>query len=411
MRLISIFLVLLALFLVNADGPRVGDEERRIWTPLVLALLAAAMLIRLPVLLRVDTRVVLSYPSLLFLGYLICITAGQLWSVSPADGKGHVLMIWVFYLTAISLANEPVHRTVRLFLFASAFVFTVSWAVLAGGFRWALSRTDIWRLKGVMLHEQMLGFVCIMAIVMALVWLLNRHRCDAKDYKALVAGFILLALATLIATKVRAFSAYFMLVVFVIFFFHIRGPARIYVLIAGVVSAASLFVAMDVLLPLLSRGEQDETLSGRTLVWEVTFAQIQDRPLGGFGFGTYPNYFEKLWGAWSPAHAHNLWLQIWFENGVIAMTLFGGTLIGILINGYRFYRRTGLLSHSFFLALFCLLASMTSVIVGAKMGTFYGMLLILFFQEESIRCKVADATSSNSDLAKDIQSTARIEYA
>ncbi|MEO1016173.1 MAG: O-antigen ligase family protein [Pseudomonadota bacterium] len=395
MRLLTIVLVMFALFLVNADGPRVGEEERRVWTPLVLALIAGAMLLRLPILLRVDTRVVLSYPSLLFLGYLICITVGQFWSVAPTEGKGHILLIWLFYLTAISLASEPVNRTVLVFLTASGVVFFASWTVLAAGLRWALSRTDIWRLKGVMLHEQMLGFVCIMAIIMALIWMLNRHKAGVRDYRFLIGSLILVALLTLVATKVRAFSAYFLFIVFVIFFFQVRGPSRFYVLAGGVISAGGLYILMDVLLPLLSRGEQDETLSGRTLVWEVTFNQIVDRPFTGFGFATYPGYFEKLWGAWSPAHAHNLWLQVWFENGVVAMILFGGALIGFLINGYRFQRQTGLLSNSFFLALFCLLASVTSVIVGAKMGTFYGMLLLLYFQEENMRVQLGTADAAN----------------
>ncbi len=390
MRTLTLALVMLALFLINADGPRVGEEERRVWTPLVLAIAAAVMLIRLPPILRADTRVALSVPSLCFLGYLIWMTIGQFWSVSPGEGKAHILMMWIFYLTALSLANEPVYKTVRVFFAACLIVFVSSWVLLAGGVRWALSRTDIWRLKGVMLHEQMLGFVCVMAILLALVWYLNRQRCGDTSYLGLIAGFIVLALITLVATKVRAFSAYFMLTVFVVFFMYIRGPARIYVLAAGAVCAASLFVLVDIILPLLSRGEQDETLSGRTLVWEVTWNQIVDRPIQGYGFATYPGYFATLWGAWSPAHAHNLWLQVWFENGAVAVILFAAMLIGMLVNGYRFYRLTGLLSYTFFLALFCLLASMTSVIVGAKMGTFYGMLLILFFQEEQMHLAARD---------------------
>jgi O-antigen ligase len=159
--------------------------------------------------------------------------------------------------------------------------------------------------------------------------------------------------------------------------------------VAGVVVGGGLYLAMDVLLPLLSRGEaQDQTLSGRLIVWELTLQEFWKRPWTGFGFASYQDYFFRFWGDWAPGHGHNSWVHVAFENGIPGVVLLTGLTLALLRRGYVFWRDTGLLSYTLALALFCTLADIMSVVLGGKMTTLYGLVLVLFVQEEHLRARV-----------------------
>ena len=225
-----------------------------------------------------------------------------------------------------------------------------------------------WRLKGVMRHQQTMALVCIAGLLLAIIWRLNRQRAAAPSGKQLLVAFMVLALATLLATKGRSLAVFFVITLFVIYIFHLEGAAKMWAVVAAVVLGGGLYVAVDVLLPLVSRGGE-ETLSGRLIVWELTIDEIAKHPWGGFGFGTYQKYFYSLWNNWAPGHAHNLWLQTTFESGVIGAVLFTLFLAAIFVRGMRYQRRTGVLSYSLALTVFCILGGWTSVFTGEKLTT------------------------------------------
>ena len=67
-------------------------------------------------------------------------------------------------------------------------------------------------------------------------------------------------------------------------------------------------------------GEALETLSGRTMIWEHAWKLIQTNPIWGFGFYSFRDYSPiTLMGRL--VHAHNEWLNIWFNVGIIGVIL------------------------------------------------------------------------------------------
>ena len=258
LRILSVVLMVSALFFMSLDSPKVGEEERRIWTPVVLGLAALVIMLRVPLLLRVDKRVLLSPAVLWFTAYLLWLTLSQEWSIQPAEGKNHILMLWVVLLATLSVADEPPSRTALVYVGACMLVILAGWAAWAAGWPGALSPGDVWRFKGIIRHEQTMAFCAVAACLCLVVWVLNRRRVDMPVATALVGALLALAVGTILATKARSFTTFFVVSLFVAWFFHMRGARRIYVLVAGLTVGGALYLAVDVLWPLLSRGSEQQ---------------------------------------------------------------------------------------------------------------------------------------------------------
>ncbi|WP_409047298.1 O-antigen ligase family protein [Microbacterium sp. HA-8] len=92
----------------------------------------------------------------------------------------------------------------------------------------------------------------------------------------------------------------------------------------GVALAAVLWFGRDMLLGMLGRSSD---LTGRQGIWDAVIARIAEHPVLGWGFAT-------PWVPWEPAfdgwivvndltvfHAHNMWLDAWFQLGAIGLGL------------------------------------------------------------------------------------------
>ena len=400
MRLLTIVLFVLAILLVDGHSVRVGEEERRIWAPIALAILMVVLLARVPMLLRVRAGVLTSPAVAIFVAYLAWIGVTQHWSLAPAEGRNHIFVLWITLLAMLSLSEEPPHKTALVYIGWLVAAIAVSWAGVALGQSWVRGTEETWRLKGVMYHQQMLAIVCIAGVILATVWHLNRKRARAPTSGALLWTFVALAIVTLLATKGRSLTVFMVVTLFCIAFFHMRGAAKTWALIGAVVTGIGLYVAVDIILPLVSRGGE-ETLSGRLVVWEMTLDEIVKRPFGGFGFGVYQGYFYSLWNNWAPAHAHNLWLHTTFESGIIGSTIFTLFLAAIVVQGLRYQRITGALSYSLALAIFCILGGWTSVFAGVKLSTVYGLLLLMAIQERALARRAIGTAVDNTPVTSE----------
>ena len=97
--------------------------------------------------------------------------------------------------------------------------------------------------------------------------------------------------------------------------------------------------------------EQDPSINTRLLMWRTTFEIIKDKPLFGSGIGTFrmnyldyqaqllkenPNYI-KYYG--KAGEAHNEYLQMWAELGIIGLGLFLLIFYFIFHTVFNFYKR------------------------------------------------------------------------
>ena len=97
---------------------------------------------------------------------------------------------------------------------------------------------------------------------------------------------------------------------------------------------ATVNVQPESILALLGR---DETLTGRTMLWQAVLAEIGKRPVIGVAYGGFwrgsdsaaGGVWQQLTG-WTPNDAHNGFLDLWLDLGAIGAAVFLVTLAGNL---------------------------------------------------------------------------------
>ncbi|MGD0830831.1 MAG: O-antigen ligase family protein [Terracidiphilus sp.] len=93
----------------------------------------------------------------------------------------------------------------------------------------------------------------------------------------------------------------------------------------------------------LSSSGSTETLSGRIILWTQTLAQISNGPfIRGFGFYSFQEIGPNPWR--NPngiVHAHNEFLQVWFNLGLVGVALVFGMYFALGFTSLRSLRRKG----------------------------------------------------------------------
>jgi len=107
------------------------------------------------------------------------------------------------------------------------------------------------------------------------------------------------------------------------FTFAIPIAAAIFTILAA--SAAFAYEAMPTLLEMMNR---NEGLSGRIDLWDAVWLSISRRPWLGYGFDAF---WQGMQGesasvvqavGWVPAHAHNGFLELLLETGILGLAVF-----------------------------------------------------------------------------------------
>jgi exopolysaccharide production protein ExoQ len=109
-----------------------------------------------------------------------------------------------------------------------------------------------------------------------------------------------------------------------------RLPTRLAATVTafGVATACLLIIPvvvnLDAIFELLGR---DPTLTGRTELWRYAWEMVKQRPMIGYGYGAFfENYESATYVAavfpWAPPSAHNGFLELLLDIGVIGLALF-----------------------------------------------------------------------------------------
>ncbi len=93
------------------------------------------------------------------------------------------------------------------------------------------------------------------------------------------------------------------------------------------------------------------TLNSRTVLWQAGLNEFREKPFGGIGAGAYPEASAKVIGRpWAfVAVAHNSFISVMVETGVIGLALFG-CVLSLL---YRSAWAMSGITRSFWLTLLC----------------------------------------------------------
>ena len=149
-----------------------------------------------------------------------------------------------------------------------------------------------------------------------------------------IASLLLCAVLLLLSqsfTSVMATAS----VVAVMFYLRLQGHMRMFFL-TGV---TGLSVTLAIALPDLSSiftgtTGKDLTFTGRTIIWELVMKKILERPLLGYGYGAFwSTQADSInqFTTWKPGQAHNGYLDICLNLGVVGLL----TILALVVDGLR----------------------------------------------------------------------------
>lgn len=169
-----------------------------------------------------------------------------------------------------------------------------------------------------------------------------------KNTKPLLRTVYILALATQVLCLILTYSrgAWFALLLALLVISSFRARKVLY-LVLVLLCFTVFFSPESVRNRFDSIFERDDiNIKQRFSVWETTLVLIKDNPTTGVGPGNFGTvHLERYRGAddefrwWRKNyHAHNLYLQIASETGLVGLSIFVFLVLKVIISGYRIIR-------------------------------------------------------------------------
>jgi hypothetical protein len=202
---------------------------------------------------------------------------------------------------------------------------------------------DEGRIQGIVGNANHLGFLALIAVIVFAIQLADRTVTRrASIFWLVIAGLTLLF--TRSATVTAALVAVALVAIAVLLMRRARTPrARVItfasiiaVVVAGIVTVLAFSSTFLALL-----GKSDD-LTGRLGIWEKVIDLAQQRPVFGWGWVSY-------WVPWAEPftdlafrngvrqlQAHNAWLDVWLQLGIIGLIVFGALVLSTVSRSWSF---------------------------------------------------------------------------
>lgn len=116
------------------------------------------------------------------------------------------------------------------------------------------------------------------------------------------------------------------------------------VILLPIIISKFSFLAPDILFKRLSTVGKDSSSSYRILIWKGAFATIKDYFIRGIGIG--PNSFKIIFRNYADPmaaramHSHNIFLQVWFDTGILGFISFLTFLYTFFRDNFSLYIKT-----------------------------------------------------------------------
>jgi O-antigen ligase len=262
---------------------------------------------------------------------LLWATLSILWSGFPDIAFRRVLALWLTQLYGLVLyVRFDLKSLLRLLGGTLLAVLTASLVLIVVFPEWAVMGPPLlgkWR--GVFIHKNHLGRFSALELLFS-VYLFS--TADRKAGRVTWALGIVIGLVALFGSQ--SLSALLVVAGMILsaFFFRALQTRRKRILL--VLPLLMLAAAMAILLlaqnydRIMSDAlNKDASLSGRLPLWQGISAEIAERPLLGFGFGTFwlglegpaAEICKRL--HWDVPHAHNGYLDLWLHLGLPGLIL------------------------------------------------------------------------------------------
>lgn len=276
-------------------------------------------------------------------------------SVAPGLSAVAVLLFGA-YFTLIWVVGLMLDSPQRVWsLCRNIFWTTVFWAVFGIGLVYAKVffiyqspllniQLGTWdhRAASIFYHPNILSAYLILASGIGMMLMLQRRR---KERIGVGLGLAVIMVCQVLTSSRSGWIgtvATFLLI-------GILVDRRVLVTLVGGVSAAMMAFWPMVLPRLQTLGQMDFMSNHhRVLVWKSALAMIRERPLSGWGPGTWPMVYPKFEDPLileKMPHAHNMYLMIGAEFGLIVLAVLLGVFISLVVKSALDTRETPWHAH------------------------------------------------------------------
>lgn len=229
-------------------------------------------------------------------------------------GLSFVFELWVAIFVREPLMpwwlEQPEGKTLKLLFWSRDLLF-------AGG-----------PIQGIVASSVIFGFIGLLGLI---VWGIQLRAGLVRPFT----GWFWVAMATLTLVLTRsatvwvALAAVLIALVFAIWARRAGPTGRVPLYVVGgvivAVAAAAAIFARDLIFGLLGKSSD---LTGRAEIWQKVWEHIEQHPIVGWGWVSYwPTWVKPFEGLDTKAglpvpSAHNAWLDVWFQLGIIGLLLF-----------------------------------------------------------------------------------------
>lgn len=236
-------------------------------------------------------------------------------------------------------------------------------------------------IQGIVGNSSLLAFAALLAVVVFGVQLAKRSISRVGGWAWMLVAVAIIAL-TRSATIYAALVALGFVLVAVWLVRRARRPVVVYSGIAAVVVAgvAGVLVFGQQLLPLVGKSED---LTGRTEIWAKVIDLAVQRPFAGWGWVSY-------WTPWAEPfqgyivrngvvqlHAHNAWLDVWLQLGILGVIVFGALVLVALVRAWMREVTLDQRNVTRLLPLLLLVALLVQSLAESRILVEYGLFLLV----------------------------------
>jgi exopolysaccharide production protein ExoQ len=249
-------------------------------------------------------------PTLYWNGALLGIALASLfWSEAPFVAAAGYWAAWaadvatIWFLLRGGGAEDQAEAVMEGYVWGASAVAVVAW-VLPSNYDMRLGDEDF-------LHPNALGFLFSIATFLAI------HLTRRTVIWRLPALFLATTLLrTISKSAIIAFVVAFCF--YLIWDSTLSRAVKARIAVAAGVILVSLWGVLEAYLDTYTEGTGPETLTGRTLIWAVSFEYALEKPLLGNGFYAY-RFIVPPFGKFEGQEAHNELLQQFFAYGAVGV--------------------------------------------------------------------------------------------
>lgn len=231
---------------------------------------------------------------------------------------------------------------IKLIIYSSFIPFVVS--IVQFAFPETSTTKDGFRLHGTFSHPNIYAFYLVLIAAVSFYSIKSKSVFFSKRFIGLCAVLIPISAICLIATQTRSAWIAF----FAIFFIYGILYERKYVILMCCIGVLALFLpfVQDRIADLASEsqltdsgGEKLNSYAWRKVVWASSWEFIKNKLLFGHGFNTFSYYFLDFFVLEESKgfDAHNAYVQVAFDMGLLGLLAYTGLLLGILIKYLRYF--------------------------------------------------------------------------